>query len=193
MLMISYFLALNQLITGPTWVVKYAKMAQWSSLPDGKPRSVYCLKQIVVTGDFHQLCDLPLKAYSNIAFYSPNVFLMTVILVQIHVFLFVCFQCAFQIETFLKINTIFIPLSANPGQKQSATETSLAGFPAASLSIKSVFWNTGGSPHSSRICFILLPVILSSCWCSWTPNSQFWQLQISLISEIPDSSPQMGM
>jgi len=58
---ITYFLAPNQLITGPPWVAEHAEMTQGFSSPDGKPGSVCCLKQTLATGDFHQLCGLPLK------------------------------------------------------------------------------------------------------------------------------------
>ena len=76
--MIKYFLAPNQLVTGPTWVAKHAEMTQGFSLRDGKPVAVCCLKQTLATGDFHQLCPLPLKVCNNIAFHSPNFFLMSV-------------------------------------------------------------------------------------------------------------------
>lgn len=76
--MIKYFLAPNQLVTGPTWAAKHAEMTQGFSLCDGKPVAVCCLKQTLATGDFHQLCPLRLKVCNNIAFYSPNFFLMSV-------------------------------------------------------------------------------------------------------------------
>ena len=76
--MIKYFLAPNQLVTGPTWVAKQPEMTQGFSPPDGKPVAVCCLKQTLATGDFHQLCGLPLKVCNNIAFNSPNFFLMSV-------------------------------------------------------------------------------------------------------------------
>lgn len=55
-----------------------AQMAQGSALPNGKPCFAYSQQQIVLAGGFHQLCDLPLKVYNNIALYSPNFFLMAV-------------------------------------------------------------------------------------------------------------------
>lgn len=55
-----------------------AQMAQGSALPNGKPCSAYGPQQILLAGDFHQLCDLPLKVYNNIALYSLDFFPMSV-------------------------------------------------------------------------------------------------------------------
>lgn len=76
--MIKYLLSSNQLVTAPTWVAKEAEMTGGFSPPDGNPMALGCLKQTLVTGDFHQLCVLPFKICNNIAFNSPNFFLMNV-------------------------------------------------------------------------------------------------------------------
>lgn len=76
--MIKYFLSSNQLVTAPTWVAKQAEMTEGFSSPDGNLMALGCLKQTLVTGDFHQLCVLPLKISNNIAFNSLSFFLMNV-------------------------------------------------------------------------------------------------------------------
>lgn len=76
--MIKYFLSSNRLVTAPTWVAKQAEMTEGFSSPDGNPMALGCLKQTLVTGDFHQLCVLPLKICNNTAFNSLSFFLMNV-------------------------------------------------------------------------------------------------------------------
>lgn len=76
--MTKYFLSSNQLVTAPTWVAKQAEMTAGFSPPDGNPMALGCLKQTLLTGDFHQLCVLLLKICNNIALNSPGFFLMNV-------------------------------------------------------------------------------------------------------------------